>query len=81
MFFHPILIHGSGPNLTEGFRKAISCHYAASECNYIDVTGTLQDAIKEEVQSVSIRKFGKKIDFNEVWKIKSRVASGERINL
>ena len=33
VFFHPILIHGSGANRTEGFRKAISCHYAASECN------------------------------------------------
>ncbi len=24
IFFHPLLIHGSGPNLTQGFRKAIS---------------------------------------------------------
>lgn len=27
VFFHPILIHGSGPNRTQGLRKAISCHY------------------------------------------------------
>ncbi|XP_069101597.1 uncharacterized protein [Argopecten irradians] len=27
VFFHPLLIHGSGMNRTEGFRKAISCHY------------------------------------------------------
>nr|CAH0113005.1 unnamed protein product [Daphnia galeata] len=27
VFFHPILIHGSGMNRTNGFRKAISCHY------------------------------------------------------
>lgn len=27
VFFHPILIHGSGMNKTNGFRKAISCHY------------------------------------------------------
>lgn len=32
VFFHPLLIHGSGANRTNGFRKAISCHYAASEC-------------------------------------------------
>ena len=31
VFFHPLLIHGSGANRTDGFRKAISCHYAASE--------------------------------------------------
>ena len=41
VFFHPILIHGSGANRSKGFRKAISCHYAASECNYIDVLLTL----------------------------------------
>jgi phytanoyl-CoA hydroxylase len=34
VFFHPLLIHGSGANRTTGFRKAISCHYAASECKY-----------------------------------------------
>ena len=34
VFFHPILIHGSGANRTQGFRKAISCHYAASECRF-----------------------------------------------
>ena len=35
VFFHPLLIHGSGANRTMGFRKAISCHYSASESNYI----------------------------------------------
>jgi phytanoyl-CoA hydroxylase len=39
VFFHPILIHGSGANNTSGFRKAISCHYASADCAYIDVTG------------------------------------------
>ena len=34
VFFHPLLIHGSGANRTAGFRKAISCHYAASECKF-----------------------------------------------
>jgi phytanoyl-CoA hydroxylase len=29
VFFHPILVHGSGRNRTEGFRRAISAHYAA----------------------------------------------------
>ena len=36
VFFHPLLIHGSGTNRTSGFRKAISCHYAASECKYLE---------------------------------------------
>ena len=43
VFFHPLLIHGSGANRTEGFRKAISCHYAASECKFINGEGSLQE--------------------------------------
>lgn len=30
VFFHPFIIHGSGENKTQGFRKSISCHYASS---------------------------------------------------
>ena len=34
--FHPILLHGSGRNRTEGFRRAISCHYASASCRYVE---------------------------------------------
>jgi len=34
VFFHPALLHGSGRNRTEGFRRAISCHYASATCRY-----------------------------------------------
>lgn len=81
VFFHPILIHGSGANRTEGFRKAISCHYAASECEYIDLTGTIQEAFKEEVEEIAKRKVGQDIDVRDVWRFKARLAHGERINL
>uniref|UniRef100_A0A0K0D0L2 phytanoyl-CoA dioxygenase n=1 Tax=Angiostrongylus cantonensis TaxID=6313 RepID=A0A0K0D0L2_ANGCA len=44
VFFHPLLIHGSGANRTEGFRKAISCHYANDDlCRYIDVKNSPQE--------------------------------------
>eukprot|EP00924_Labyrinthula_sp_SR-Ha-C_P002612 snap_masked-scaffold_13-processed-gene-1.43-mRNA-1 protein AED:0.18 eAED:0.18 QI:0/-1/0/1/-1/1/1/0/176 len=33
VFFHPCLFHGSGPNNSETYRKAISCHYASAECD------------------------------------------------
>jgi phytanoyl-CoA hydroxylase len=33
VFFHPILLHGSGRNRTQSFRRAISAHYTA-----LDVT-------------------------------------------
>jgi phytanoyl-CoA hydroxylase len=32
LLFHPLLVHGSGRNRSEGFRRAISAHYASSEC-------------------------------------------------
>lgn len=35
VFFHPLLLHGSGRNRTQGFRRAISAHYASAECRFL----------------------------------------------
>lgn len=32
LLFHPLLVHGSGRNLTDDFRRSISTHYASHEC-------------------------------------------------
>jgi phytanoyl-CoA hydroxylase len=32
VLFHPLLLHGSGRNRTNDFRRAISTHYASMEC-------------------------------------------------
>jgi len=32
LLFHPLLVHGSGRNTTDGFRRAISTHYASAAC-------------------------------------------------
>ena len=32
LFFHPLLIHGSGRNRSADFRRAISVHYGAASC-------------------------------------------------
>ena len=32
LFFHPLLIHGSGRNRSAGFRRAISAHFASPRC-------------------------------------------------
>ena len=40
------------------FEQAISCHYAASECGYIDVTGTSQEIISQETLEIVAKKFG-----------------------
>jgi phytanoyl-CoA hydroxylase len=41
VFFHPLLLHGSGRNRTQGFRRAISSHFASTECTW---EWTLDDA-------------------------------------
>lgn len=35
VFFHPILLHGSGQNRSSGFRRAISAHFASARCQYV----------------------------------------------
>jgi phytanoyl-CoA hydroxylase len=42
VFFHPILHHGSGRNSSSGYRKAISAHFASTECTYFD---TMNDSV------------------------------------
>ena len=32
ILFHSLILHGSGQNRTQGFRRAISCHYASTQC-------------------------------------------------
>ncbi|XP_072235198.1 phytanoyl-CoA dioxygenase, peroxisomal [Leuresthes tenuis] len=82
VFFHPLLIHGSGMNQTQGFRKAISCHYASSDCYYIDVKGTTQENIENEVKEIAERKFGVEgITFKDTWAIRGRLVQGERLSL
>ncbi len=34
ILFHPITLHGSGRNKTQGFRRAISAHFVSTECEW-----------------------------------------------
>ncbi|KAF2353565.1 Phytanoyl-CoA dioxygenase [Trinorchestia longiramus] len=81
VFFHPILLHGSGSNMTQRFRKAISCHYAASECHYIDVRGTTQENIAKEVEEIAKKRGVDGLDFQAIWKYRSRNVRGRPVNL
>lgn len=36
VFFHPLLLHGSGRNRSAGTRRAISAHYASPACRFLD---------------------------------------------
>uniref|UniRef100_A0A2I3LPW3 Phytanoyl-CoA dioxygenase, peroxisomal n=1 Tax=Papio anubis TaxID=9555 RepID=A0A2I3LPW3_PAPAN len=64
VFFHPLLIHGSGQNKTQGFRKAISCHFASADCHYIDVKGTSQENIEKEVVGIANKFWGDENSMN-----------------
>lgn len=77
VFFHPHLLHGSGPNKTKGFRKAISCHYANSDCVFVDVTGTTQERLGRESETLAKKLFGIDMKFQDLWKLKSRLVRGE----
>ncbi|XP_045555779.1 phytanoyl-CoA dioxygenase, peroxisomal [Salmo salar] len=82
VFFHPLLIHGSGKNQTQGFRKAISCHYASADCYYIDVRGTTQENIGQEVKEIAARKYAvDDVTFEDTWAVRGRLVQGERTNL
>lgn len=82
VFFHPLLIHGSGTNQTQGFRKAISCHYASADCYYINVKGTTQENIENEVKQIALSKYAiEDISFQDTWAIRGRLVQGERLSL
>jgi phytanoyl-CoA hydroxylase len=40
--FHPYLLHGSGRNRTEGFRRMILAHFASARCRFLDGAHPLQ---------------------------------------
>ncbi|KAJ3649000.1 hypothetical protein Zmor_020776 [Zophobas morio] len=75
VFFHPLILHGSGPNITKRLRKSVSCHYADSNCYFIDVKGTVQENVGTEVVD-AISKYGYSCSFVEYWKRKSRLLKG-----
>ncbi|NP_001310013.1 phytanoyl-CoA dioxygenase, peroxisomal isoform e [Homo sapiens] len=83
VFFHPLLIHGSGQNKTQGFRKAISCHFASADCHYIDVKGTSQENIEKEVVGIAHKFFGAEnsVNLKDIWMFRARLVKGERTNL
>jgi phytanoyl-CoA hydroxylase len=76
VFFHPLLVHGSGRNHSKGYRKAISCHYAATTCHYEDMDGTIQEELAREVEGMA-KIHGYELAFNDIWKLKSRLIKGE----
>lgn len=79
VFFHPLLIHGSGANKAGKSRKAMSCHYASTDCSAIfDLDGSIQADIANEVVELA-KKLVPNIEFSftELWLLKSRHVAGK----
>ncbi|XP_043254188.1 phytanoyl-CoA dioxygenase, peroxisomal-like isoform X2 [Colletes gigas] len=82
VFFHPLLIHGSGVNTSKNTRRSISCHYAAAECHYVDVSKTIQSRIEDEIMEHVRKRFpGVEAKFQDVWRFRSILARGIRSSL
>lgn len=82
VFFHPLLIHGSGVNTTKRTRRSISCHYAAAECQYIDLGKTVQSRIEEELLQYAKRRYPEvDITYQDIWRLKSSLVRGIRSSL
>jgi len=79
VFFHPLLIHGSGMNRTTNTRMAISCHFAASDGDYLEEEGgnvepKMEGIINEAVHIA--KKKGVQIRYTDIWKFRARLVKG-----
>lgn len=78
VFFHPLLVHGSGINKSQRTRRAISCHYAAADCNIVD-DDPIQDTIRNEILELVKKRYpGIKMSYVDVWRFKSSLVRGLR---
>ncbi|CAK1589863.1 unnamed protein product [Parnassius mnemosyne] len=78
--FHPLLVHGSGPNVSTNYRKAITCHYASGQCHYVSVQGTVQEPVAKEIEAEARRR-NFHIDFVDTWRYKNKLVRGVKSNL
>lgn len=81
VFLHPYLLHGSGPNVSKNYRKAITFHFANSSCEYIDLRGTVQEHLAKEVEEQAAKSGFKGLNYVNVWRFKSKQVKGVRSNL
>merc|ERR1712087_808213 len=77
VFFHPLLIHGSGANLTQKNRRSISVHYVNSKEVGFKRNIPEQRNIADEVERLIKKVKGKDIKFATYWKMKSRQIRGD----
>lgn len=77
VFFHPLLIHGSGVNRSNRTRRAISCHYAATECTCTNDLDPTQKRINDEILQYLAKKHPNiEIKYSDLWRFKSYLVRG-----
>jgi len=81
VFFHPLLVHGSGSNVTpEACRLAISTHYASGLCKFHEIPmNLLVDMLQSKFPGSILSRLEPKLlqaFYYEAWKEKSRQVSG-----
>jgi len=80
VFFHPLLIHASGANLTNMNRRSITVHFANSTlCEYIRLDEKKEQKIMEELGATKLGKMG--LQYHSIWATKSRQVCGDEGNL
>ena len=77
LYFHPLLIHGSGANLSKEFRKAVSTHYASGQCVEVDEK-VLEDPTSKEIQEMFAKKLDFRVSYFDVWRLKSVHVAGNK---
>ncbi|XP_048487219.1 phytanoyl-CoA dioxygenase, peroxisomal isoform X3 [Plutella xylostella] len=80
VLFHSLLVHGSEPNVSQRYRKALSTHFASSECRFVDTRGTPQQVLTDEVEEL-FRKRGVDFKYTELFQHKCRQIKGVKCNL
>ena len=54
---HLVFIHrGDTKYFQQGFRKALTIHYANNDCHFIDIRGTIQEPIADEALQILQKK-------------------------
>ncbi|CAB3226236.1 unnamed protein product [Arctia plantaginis] len=80
VFISSTIIHGSMPNLSNTYRKAITCHYVNSNCHFFDVTGSNQEKLANMVEK-HLRRQNYDFKFMDLWKMKLKTVRGFKSNL
>jgi phytanoyl-CoA hydroxylase len=78
IFFHPLLIHGSGTNRSDNFRIAISCHFSSAKNHFVDPKAGMRGEYEKELEEQYNKIYKSQGQtYLDVWRFKSRSIAGK----